>query len=122
METPGNLKPCDTCAAGKAKQKNVPKVSSHEVATAREARVFLGIATDKGPEKGPNVTISNWRIIVDERTQLKFSDFFETKRGMAKPACELFHRWKNAGKEVRFLRMDNAGENLLLQQRCESSD
>jgi hypothetical protein len=120
--SPGNLKPCDACAGRKAKQKKVPKVSSHEVATAGEARVFLDIATVKGPEKGPNVTIPNWRIIVDERTQLKFSDFFETKRGMAEPTCELFHRWKNAGREVQFLRMNNAGENLLLQQRCESAD
>jgi hypothetical protein len=74
--SPGNLKSCDACAAGKAKQNNVPKVSSHEVATANEARVFFDIATVKGPKKRPNVRIPNWRIIIDERTQLKFSDFF----------------------------------------------
>jgi hypothetical protein len=47
----GSLKPCDGCTAGKAKQKNVPKESSHVVATEpNKARVFLDIATIKKPE------------------------------------------------------------------------
>jgi hypothetical protein len=41
---------------------------------------------------------------------------------MAEPRCELFYRWKNTGREFQLLRMDNAGENLLLQQRCGSAD
>jgi hypothetical protein len=59
---------------------------------------------------------------VDERTQMKFSDFFVSKNGMAEPTCELFQRWKDVGREVRYLRMDNAGENKLLQSRCESAN
>jgi hypothetical protein len=42
---PQTLKPCDACAAGKAKQKNVLKASKHQVTTANEARVFLDLAT-----------------------------------------------------------------------------
>jgi hypothetical protein len=59
---------------------------------------------------------------VDERTQMKFSDFFLSKSGMAEPTCELFQRWKDVGREVRYLRMDNTDENKLLQSRCESVD
>jgi hypothetical protein len=120
----GSLKPCDGCLAGKAKQKNVPKESNHEAATEpNEARVFLDITMIKKPEeeKG-SIYKPNWRIIVDERTQMKFSDFFVSKNGMAEPTCELFQRWKDVGREVRYLRMDNAGENKLLQSRCESVD
>jgi hypothetical protein len=120
----GSLKPCDGCRAGKAKQKNVPKESEHVVATEpNEARVFLDIATIKKPggESG-SVSKPNWRIVVYERTQMKFSDFFVSKSGMAEPACELFQRWKDVGRQVRYLRMDNAGENKLTQSCCESAD
>ncbi len=86
----GNLKPCNTCVAGKAKQNNVPKDSLHQVTTVNAARVFLDIVQVNGPEKGPTVTKPNWWIIVDERTQLKFSDFFNSKRNMVEPTCELF--------------------------------
>jgi hypothetical protein len=48
---------------------------------------------------------------MDERTQLKFSDFFDTKKGMVERTCEKFQQWKDAGKEVRYLQMDNVGEN-----------
>jgi hypothetical protein len=109
--TRGMLKLCDACAAGKAKQKNVPKASTHQVAKVNEARVFLDIATVKSPKGGPTVRKPNWRIVVNERTQLKFSDFFETKNGMVEPTCEKLQRWKDAGKEVRYIHMDNAGEN-----------
>jgi hypothetical protein len=59
-------------------------------------------------------------MIVTERKQLKFSDFFNTKNGMVEPTCEQFQRWKDAGREVKFVRMDNAGENVKLQKRCKS--
>jgi hypothetical protein len=45
---------------------------------------------------------------------MKFTDFFVSKSGMAEPTCELFQRWKDVGREVRYLRMDNASENKLL--------
>jgi hypothetical protein len=110
--------------AGKAKQKNVPKESDHVVATEpNEARVFLDIMAIKKPEgESESVYKPNWRIVEDERTQMKFSDFFMSKNGMAEPTCELFQRWKDVGREVRYLRMDNAGKNKLLQSCCESAD
>jgi hypothetical protein len=120
----GSLKPCDGCLAGKAKQKNVPSKSNHVVATeANKARVFLDITMIKKPEgeKG-SVYKPNWRFVVDERTQMKFSDFFLSKSGMTEPTCELFQPWKDVGREVRYLWMDNAGENKLLHSRCESAD
>ena len=59
---------------------------------------------------------------MDERTQLKFSDFFEKKSGMVEPTCEQISKWKGAGMPVKFIRLDNAGENTDLQKRTESSD
>jgi hypothetical protein len=118
----GMLKPCDACSTGKAKQKNVPKISTHKMANNNEPRVFLDIATVKSPKGGPKVNKPNWCIMVTEREQLKFSDFYDTKNGMVEPTCEQFQRWKDAGKEIRYVMLDNAGENESLQQRCESAD
>jgi hypothetical protein len=47
----GNLKPCNAYATGKAKQKNVPQVSKHQVAKVNKTRVFL-----ESPNEGPKVT------------------------------------------------------------------
>ena len=34
-----------------------------------------------------NISKSNWRLMVDEDTQMKFTHFFETKKGMVEPTC-----------------------------------
>ena len=52
---------------------------------------------------------------------LKFVHFFETKDGMVEPTCELFSCWKRAGHGVEIVRLDNAGENLALQNHCNSA-
>ena len=38
-----------------------------------------------------------FNIMVDKWTQLKFSDFFDTKNGMIEPTCEKLQKWKQAG-------------------------
>ena len=55
-----------------------------------------------------------WRLIVDEKTGYKISNFYEAKNGMVTPTCELFQKWKNETKPVELLRMDKAGENVKL--------
>ena len=117
----GVVKPCEPCAIAKAKQKNVPKSSEHKVATVNGHRVFLDISSIKIQENtDKKVTQPYWRIMVDERTQLKFSDFYTTKSGMVEPTCEKLHRWKEAGMAVKYIRLDDAGENKSLQQRALS--
>jgi hypothetical protein len=101
----------------------VPKKSEHVPSVENNGRIFLGIATIKKVKDGPSVYRPNWRIMVDERTNLKFSDFYQTKAGMVKPTCEQFHRWKQAGQPVKFVRLDNAGENKTLRaEQTEDSD
>jgi hypothetical protein len=107
---------------GKVKQKNVPKVSEHKIANANEPRVFLDITTVKSPKDGPKVNKPKWRLIVTEIEHFKFSGFYETKNVMVEPTCKQFQRWKNLGREVQFVRMDNAGKNVSLQKRCENAD
>jgi hypothetical protein len=99
----GKWKPCESCATVKAKQKNVPKESKHQAATKGENHIFLNIVTVKKAKDGPNVTKPNWRIMVDERTGLKFSDFFEAKKGMIVLTCAQWHWWKTVGLTVKYL-------------------
>jgi hypothetical protein len=40
---------------------------------------------------------------------------------MVEPTCVQLNKWKTAGNEVKFIRMDNAGENKALQTMTESS-
>ena len=53
--------------------------------------------------------------------QLKFVHFFETKDGMVEPTCKLISRWKRSGHAVDIVWLDNAGENVLLQNWVNSA-
>jgi hypothetical protein len=120
--TCGTLGVCEPCTEAKAKQKNRPRHPDAPPSTKDEKRIYLDIATIKKTKKGPKVYKGNWRIMVDESTQLKFTDFFDTKNGMVEETCEQLFRWKESGRGAEIIRLDNAGENKLLQQRSQSAD
>ena len=86
-ELTGSLTPCKACAAGKAKQKNVPKTKDEEV-TDKLMRIHLDIMTVKPNKDKPKPAKPVWRIMVDEKTQLQFSDFFASKDEMVEPTGE----------------------------------
>ena len=84
-------------------------------------RVHLDISSIKKPESISRVYKSHLQIIVVEAMQLKFVHFFKTKDGMVEPTCELLSRWKKSGRRVDIMQLDNAGENVLLQNRANSA-
>jgi hypothetical protein len=90
--TRGTLGVCEPCTEAKAKQKNLPRHPELPPSTKDKNRIYLDIATTKKTKKGPKMYKGNWQIMVDERTQLKFSDFFDTKNGMVEETCEQLHR------------------------------
>ena len=93
--TRGKLKPCSSCAAGKAKQKNIVLNEDRIIADKPGGRVYLDISTIKAhmtPDKPVSVPKSNWRLLVDEYSTLKFSNFFGTKNEMVKPTFQLFQK------------------------------
>eukprot|EP00980_Cylindrotheca_fusiformis_P010432 scaffold2318_cov88-Cylindrotheca_fusiformis.AAC.1 len=119
--TRGKLKTCEACAKGKAKQKSLPKETNHQVASADQRRIFLDISTIKRSDTQKIVSKGQWRLVVDEITQLKMSGFFDTKNGMVEPTCEMLQQLKADGIVVKYVRMDNAGENLKFEQRANSA-
>jgi hypothetical protein len=122
----GSLKPCESCGVAKAKKKGVSKDSDHKPSENPNGRVFLDLSKIRAPKKLKHkvqqVHKSNWRLIVDEFSELKFSGFFESKDKMVEPTCELFDRWKQTKKPVKVVRCDNAGENTKLENRLASKD
>jgi hypothetical protein len=82
------------CTNAKAQQKSVPQESEHVPSTVPNERVFLDQAWITKPDKSvPMASTNVWRIIADEATQLKFSDFFSTKNGMVEPTCVQLDKW-----------------------------
>ena len=63
--------------------------------------IFLDIATIKKVKDGPLVSKPNWWIMVDERTGMKFSDFYALKVAMVEPTCKQWHQWRTVGLEVK---------------------
>jgi hypothetical protein len=122
----GSLKPCESCGVAKAKKKGVSKESAHEASNTPNGRVFLDLSKIRAPKKlqkkVQQVHKSNWRLIVDEYSELKFSGFYESKDKMVEPTCELFDRWRQTSKPVKVVRCDNAGENTNLEKRLASKD
>ena len=83
--------------------------------------VHLDILSIKKPESVSQVYKPHLQIIVVEAMQLKFVHFFDTKDGMVEPKCELLSSWKRSGCRVDIMQLDNANENVLLQNRANSA-
>ena len=67
--TRGKMDKCEACAVAKAKQKNIPKETSHKKAEKPNGRVYLDISTIKAPKKSKvKDTNPNCRQIVEEAT------------------------------------------------------
>jgi hypothetical protein len=118
----GVVKPCRACTVAKAKQKSLNKVSEHKKYDTPGERMFLDLASFKPPKKGMVIPKPNWRLMVDECTNFKITHFFKKKDEMVEPTCELITQLQDTNLQITFLRMDNAGENQLLEARCKSKD
>ena len=74
------MEPCNAYAAGKSKQKNLPKKSEHKPSHNKGARIYINIATVNNPNNlYVAVTKYHWKIIVDERTVHKKLRFYDNK-------------------------------------------
>ena len=115
---------CGACAEAKSKQKSLPTQieatiklgQPKEKAKANNEQLYLDILSIKPPKLVEvNLSKPHWRIMVDERTGMKWSDFFATKDGMVEPTCVRFQKWKQGGMPVQVVRCDSGGENEKLK-------
>jgi hypothetical protein len=120
--TPGTMGPCESCATWKSPSKNLPKNHDSSNTIKDSGRVHLDITSIKQKKGQPRTMKPHWQIIIDEHTQMKVSYFYPMKNSMVEPTCELYHHWNQMGCPVKILRMDNAGENKLLDKQIHSKD
>jgi hypothetical protein len=60
--------------------------------------------------------------MVDEKSQFKITDFFDTKKAMIEPTCEKLFKFKSQGKAFKYIRCDDSGENRGLMNRIQGAD
>jgi hypothetical protein len=115
---------CASCAEGKARQKNISTKTKRNTNVENSGRLHIDLSSIKHSEslEPEQITKPYWLIIVDERTQMKFSEFFSHKNAMIEPTCQQLIEWINSGKNVKIIRCDNAGENRALEKRLKSSE
>ena len=82
----------------------------------------MDLLSVKKPSDIKSIGKTNWVMIVDEFTGLKFSNFYQAKDRMVEPTCVKLKTFKNMNKAVKFMRCDNAGENKNLDKRANSSN
>jgi hypothetical protein len=88
----GEKQKCIHCAIEKVRQTNVNKIINHIVLNKIRERKFLNLAAVM-PNKNSDAFVDSsykryWKILVDEASKLKISDFLETKNAMIEPTCE----------------------------------
>jgi hypothetical protein len=118
--TAGPLAPCEECAIGKGRQKNLPNDTGGPVASLDSPRAYLDCSSFKD-SKTKKVT-SVWRLIVFYPSQLKVTDIYKSKNAMVEPTVMKLNHMIQMGTGPKFLRIDNAGENKLLADRIRHSD
>ena len=117
----GVMCPCASCAAGKAKQRRVPKVSDREKAKRAGQRWSHDISTigDKADTRPPK---KQWHLRRDEYSGWSKSTFYKEKNQFIEPMCKDLRDLADNGKPAEFIRMDNSGENKKFVERAESAD
>jgi hypothetical protein len=118
----GSGKVCKACAEWKARQKIIIIEAEKRSDSVQNGRVHLDISSVKNHDYEDSTLKPYWRIIVDERTQIKFSDFFASKSGMVEPTCQLVQNLKNTGKDIRIIRCNDVRENKALENPMNNSD
>jgi hypothetical protein len=112
----GNFETCEACAIAKAKQKNINKFNDHKTDVPGE-RFYIDVSYINEPTYGGS---KYWLLIVDEATKFKWSYFLKTKDEVATKVIALFNKLSNEfNKNLKFIRCDNAGENISLQKQME---
>ena len=114
----GKLENCEDCILAKIKQKNVRKQGINKAKTAGE-RLLIDISLIKGESFGKS---KHWLLIEDQFTNMRWSFFLNKRTEMSEKVINLIKELKGSQKTVKFIRMDNAGENTKLSERIKKEE
>ncbi len=108
------LNQCEDCLKGKANRMRL-----NQEATAGE-RLMIDISSVKSKEK--KKVGKYWLLVIDKATNMKWSFFLSTKSEQVPLLIGFIKTLNEQGKEVKFIRCDNAGENESLKKKIETED
>ena len=116
----GKLELCETCAQAKIRQANVPKKKEKQVPSRPGYRLFMDISLFKHESMGGK---RHWLIVVDEFSDCSHGFFLKRKSDQ----IELFPIWikelkAKYGIDIKYIRLDNSGENKGLQNECDKQN
>ena len=116
----GKLEPCETCAQEKIRQANVTKEKEKQVPSRPGYRLFIDISSFKHESMGGK---RHWLIVVDEFSDCSHSFFLKRKSDQK----ELLPFWikelkAKYGIDIKYIRLDNSGENRSLQKECDQQN
>ena len=116
----GKLAPCETCAQAKIRQANIPKKKEPQVPSRPGYRLFINISSFKHESMGGK---RHWLIVVDEFSDCSHSFFLKRKSDQ----IELLPVWMKElkakyGIDIKYIRLDNSGENRSLQKECDKQN
>ena len=112
----GKFEKCENCAISKAKQKGVNKESKVRSSTPGE-RLYFDISS----VRKPSISKSKfWLLVVDDATDMCWSYFLKKKSELSEKMIKLIKEINGMeGRQVKFVRCDNAGENIGFQDECK---
>ena len=108
---------CSDCLVGKAKRMKLNKESENQSKVPGE-RLMIDISSVK--TQNSKRIGKYWLLVVDEATSMKWSFFLKSKDAQVQLLTGFIKNLQEQGKPVKYIRCDNAGENLSLQQSLDN--
>ena len=110
------LDPCEACTQEKIRQANIAKKKEPQVPSRPGYRLFIDNSSFKHESMGGK---RHWLIVVDEFSDCSHSFFLKRKSDQ----IELLLAWMKElkakyGIDIKYVRLDNSGENRGLQTEC----
>ena len=121
------ITPCGACVDAKSKQSALPsqmktvqiEVRPRNSTETVNGKIYLDISSVKVPKlMNVNITKPHWLMMVDEKTDMKWSTFYAKKSDIIEPMCERFNKRKQEVKPVAIVRCDGGGEKNLLNSEA----
>jgi hypothetical protein len=116
IKVTGKVEPCYECSISKARQKDTSKHTESKLTTPAE-RLFIYISSSKAISFGGS---KYWMLIVDDYTDKCWSAFMPKKSDLSQRVVNMVKQLKaQYGKTVKFIRLDDSGENKALESLCQ---
>ena len=113
----GKFEACPDCHLSNVTKKGVAKATTEKITTPG-ARIYLDLTHSKTRTFGGS---RYWLGIVDDATDMTWSFMLKRKNDLPSTVMAFLCKLKKLEYPVQQIRLDNAGENLDLQNKCKDS-